>query len=177
MCFKLRSWIWILDCIIQPTFSEQLSNAVIERYQFWLWNCVFHNEERYKLVSLIRGEPTAIMVPLNMCSAFEEMSKEKRDDSALPNCVKTFLKKHLDIHQFEQRQKAYLLLHSKKPNNFLKHLIQSYALNHLWKHLLLSVIEKNDHAMGLVQQSLEDFIERMILTTGEWSFVRILTGM
>ena len=107
------------------------------------------------------------MTSVKMSAAFEEMSKEKRDDSSVPNCVKAFLKKHLDLHQYEERQKVYLLLYTKKPNDFLKHLIQSYALSNLWKHLLLSVIEKADQSIEFLQHGLEEFIERMVQKTGE----------
>ena len=105
-----------------------------------------------------------------MSTAFEEMSKDKRDDSSLPTSVKTFLKKQLDFHQYEERQKVYLLLYTKKPNDFLKHLIQTYAQIYFWKHLLLSVIEKTEHSAEFIQHGLEDFTERMIQKTGEWTF-------
>ena len=107
------------------------------------------------------------MASMNMSTAFEEMSKEKQDESLLPISVKTFLKKHLDLHQYEQRQKAYFMLYAKSPNNFLKHLIQSYAQNYFWKHLLLSIAKETEQSAKLIQHGLEDFIERMIQKTGD----------
>ena len=103
-----------------------------------------------------------------MSTAFEEMAKEKLDDSLLPISVRTFLKRHLDLHQYRERQQAYFLLYAKKPNNCLKHLVQSYAQNIFWKHLLLSIVEKTDHSAKLIQHGLEDFIERMLQKTGKW---------
>ena len=109
------------------------------------------------------------MASLKISASFEEMSKEKLDDSLVPTSVKTFLKNQIDLHQYEEKKNVYSLLYAKKPNKLLKHLIQSYALNNFWKHLLLSVVEKIDNSKELIQLALEDFMGRMIQRTGERS--------
>lgn len=101
------------------------------------------------------------MASLRMSSAFEEMSKAECDDSAVPVFVKSFLKKHLDIYRYEDQKKVYLMLHSKKPNDFLKHLVQSYALTQFWKHMFVNLLGKMGESLEPSQNGLEDFVEKM----------------
>ena len=101
-----------------------------------------------------------------MSSAFEEMSKAECDVSAVPVTVKSFLKKHLDVYRYEEHKKVYLMLHTKKPNDFLKHLVQSYALIHFWKHMFVYLVENTMGSIEPSQTGLEKFVEKMVYRTG-----------
>ena len=100
--------------------------------------------------------------------AFQEISREVVDDSCTPSCIKTFLKKHLDVHRFDDKRKVYLMLATKRSNDFLSHLTESYALINFWKHLCLSMVEETDHSLERIQNGLESFIGKMLSITGEY---------